>query len=164
MPVPVWIVAIRDPAYAYMLRSSGSRRPRAPLRRRRADRIPTGYAPLGEPIPQATREELQNLRAQADAGNHVWFARVRDVENRHGELLRETAAELTRVGAATLRTSAGNIRARIIRFRKEAVVLEILFPGGRIQSRSTASFVGEQAFHQLANALASIRPEAEPLG
>lgn len=23
MPVPIWIVAIRDPAYAYMLRSSG---------------------------------------------------------------------------------------------------------------------------------------------
>ena len=161
--MPVWIVAIRDPAYAYMLRSSGSCRPHARFRRRRTNRTPTGYAPLGEPMPQATPEELQTFRAQAEADTEVWLARLHDVENRHGELLRETAAVLTRGGAATLRTSAGNIRARIIRFRKEAVVLEILFPGGRIQSRSTAPLVRDQAVHQLANALVAIRPEAEPL-
>lgn len=163
MPLPVWIVAIRDPAYAYMLRSSGVRRPRAPLRRRRAGRISTGYAPFGTPIAQPEPEQLQELRSQAEAANRDFIARVRDVENRHSEVLRKTAAELMGAGAATLLTSVGNIEARVIRFRKEAVVLEIHFPGGRIQSRSSPSFVGEQAFHQLANALVSTRPEAEPL-
>lgn len=163
MPLPVWIVAIRDPAYAYMLRSSGLRRPRAPLRRRRAGRVSTGYAPLGAPNPQPTPAEMQGLRSEAEAANRVFIARVHDVENRHGEVLRRTAAELMSVGTVTLRTSAGTIQARVIRFRKEAVVLEIHFPGGRIQNRSSLSSVGEQAFHQLANALVSARPEAEPL-
>lgn len=36
MPLPVRIVAIRDPAYAHMLRSSGVRRPRASFRRHQA--------------------------------------------------------------------------------------------------------------------------------
>jgi hypothetical protein len=35
---------------------------------------------------------------------------------------RESAAELMRVGTATLRTAAGDLQARIIRFRKEAVM------------------------------------------
>jgi hypothetical protein len=163
MPVPVWIVAIRDPAYAYMLRSSGVRRPRAPLRRRRAARISIGYAPLGAPIPQPTHDEIQQLRSQADAANRVFMARVRDVENRHGEVVRRTAEDLMRVGTATLRTSAGDIQARIIRFRKEAVVLEIQYPGGWSQGRSSLSTVGETSVHALTNALASTRPEAEPL-
>jgi hypothetical protein len=91
------------------------------------------------------------------------MARVRDVENRHGEVLRRTAEDLMRVGTATLRTSAGDIQARIIRFRTEAVVLEIQYPGGWSQGRSSLSTVGETSVHALTNALASTRPEAEPL-
>ena len=163
MPLPVWIVAIRDPAYAYMLRSSGVRRPRTGLRRRRAGPIFTGYVPIGAPTPQLTTDEMQLLRTQAAENNRIALARVREVEQRHARILDETAAELMRAGTATLRTSSGDIRARIIPFKHEAVVLEIHYPGGRIQARSTQSSVVEQAFHQLADALASAHPEAEPL-
>jgi hypothetical protein len=45
----------------------------------------------------------------------------------------------------------------------KAVVLEIHFPGGRLQVRSSEAFVGEQAVHQLADALVSSRPEARLL-
>ena len=163
MPLPVWIVAIRDPAYAYMLRSSGVRRPRTRLRRRRAGPIFTGYAPIGALPPQPTNDEMRLLRAQAAENNRLALARVREVEQRHAQLLAETAAELMRAGTATLRTSSGDIRARLIPFRHEAVVLEIHYPGGRIQARSTQSSLLQQAFHQLADALASAHPEAEPL-
>lgn len=164
MPFPVWMVAIRDPAYAYMLLSSGVRRPRSSLRRHRAGPISSGYAPSGARIPRPTPEEMHELRSQADETHRLFASRVRDIEERHGDVLRRTAAELVRVGTATLRTSVGDIQARIIPFPREAVVLEIHFPGGgRIQARSTQSFIGEQAIHQLAHALVSTRPEAEPL-
>jgi hypothetical protein len=164
MPLPVWIVGIRDPAYAYMLRSSGVRRPRTRLRRPRAGPVSLGYAPVGSGrARQPTTEETQDLRTQAAEAQRSFMTRFHDIERRHGELLRATAAELTRAGATTLRTTAGDIRARIIRFRKEAVVLEIHYPGGRSQAGLTQSTVGEASVHQLASALASARPDAEPL-
>jgi hypothetical protein len=158
MPLPVWIVAIRDPAYAYMLRSSGVRRPRAGLRRRRVGNFSVAYAPFRRP----TAEEIQELHSRGEEKDRLFMVRLREVEERHGELLRRTAVELMRVGTATLRTSEGDIEAHIIRFPKEAVVLEIHFPGGRSQNRTSQSSVRDQAFHQLANALISTRPEAEP--
>ena len=164
MPFPVWVVAIRDPAYAYMLRSSGFRRPRAPLPWRRPKPLSTGYAPIGTPMPKLADEEIAELQAQAEAGARLYIATVQEMEQRHGEVIRNTVAELMRAGSATLQTSAGPIEARIIRFPREAVVLEIHHPGGGWgQSRTTQSEVGEQAVHQLAAALASTRPEAEPL-
>jgi len=122
-----------------------------------------GYAPVGTPVRQLPDEEIAELRAKADAGLRLQINNVREVERRHGEVIRTTVAELMRAGNATLQTSSGPIEARIIRFPKEAVVLEIDFPGGRSQSRTTQSEVGRQAVHHLADALASTRPEAEPL-
>lgn len=163
MALPIWIVAIRDPAYAYMLRSSGVRRPRTTLRRRRAGSVSFGYAPRGATRRPPTAEDIRDLEARAAESNGAFTVRLRDVETRHGEILSETATELMRTGTAVLPTSAGDIEARIIPFRRDAVVLEINFPGGRIQSRSTRSSVGEQVAHNLADALASTRPEAQPL-
>ena len=163
MALPIWIVAIRDPAYAYMLRSSGVRRPRTMLRRRRAGAVSFGYAARGAIRRPPTAEDIRDLEARAAESSAGFARRFRDVEARYGELLRETATALTRTGTARLPTSAGDIAARIIPFRRDAVVLEISFPGGRIQSRSTRSSVGEQAAHTLADALASTRPEARPL-
>jgi hypothetical protein len=114
-------------------------------------------------MPQLTDEEIAELQAQAEAGARLHIATVQEMEQRHGEVIRNTVAELMRAGSATLQTSAGPIEARIIRFPREAVVLEIHHPGGWGQSRTTQSGVGEQAVHQLAAALASTRPEAEPL-
>jgi hypothetical protein len=163
MAIPLWIIAIRDPAHAYMVRRSGNPRGRPHLRRHRADRAYGGYAPLGAPMPQPTPDQLQQLWLRADAAHRVFLARVRDMESRHGELLRRTVEELTRAGTATLRTSAGDIQARMVRFRKDAVVLEVDFPGGWSQSRASLSTVGEASVHALTSALAQIRPEAEPL-
>jgi hypothetical protein len=163
MPLPTWIVAIHDPAYAYMLRSRGVRRHRAPFLRRRASQLPTGYAPIGVAIAPLTPEARQALRDHAETENVAFVASIREVERRYGEILRTTADALLSAGTATLRTSSGNIEARIIRFRKDAVVLEIHFPRGRIQCRSSLRSVGDQAVHQLANALVSTRPNAEPL-
>jgi hypothetical protein len=163
MPLPVWVVAIRDPAYAYMLRSSGFRRPRAPLPWRRPKPFSQGYARAGTRLPQLTDAEIAEYQRQAEADARRYIASVDDVEERHGELIRTTVVELVRDGTATLKTSAGPIEARVIHFPKEAVVLEINFPGGRIQDRTTQSEVGRQAVHQLAAALVSTRPEAEPL-
>ena len=131
--------------------------------RRRADPISAGYAPLGSGRGrQPTSQERQELRTHAAEAHRSFLARLHDVESQHGELLRATAAELTRAGATTLRTTTGDIEARIIRFRKEAVVLEIHYPGGRSQARSTQSTVGEASVHELASALASARPDAAP--
>lgn len=164
MPAPIWLVAIRDPAHAYMLRSSGGRQARrAPLRRLRTAGTSLGYAPLGAPLNEPSPEDMQRLRAHAGETNRDFMARVRDVEDRHRDVLRSTAEALMRVGTATLRTSAGDIRARIIRFRRGAVVLEIHFPGGWSQGRSSLSTMGDIVVGALANALASTRPEAEPL-
>lgn len=163
MPLPVWVVAIRDPAYAYMLRTSGFRRPRAPLPWRRPKPFSQGYAPVGTALPQLTDEEIAEFQRQAEADAQLHIASVRDVELRHGEVIRATVAELMRAGHATLETTAGPIEARIIGFPREAVVLEIDHPGGSGQSRTNQASVAEQAVHQLAHALVSTRPEAEPL-
>lgn len=170
MPLPIWIVGIRDPAYAYMLRSSGVRRPRSGLRRRRGSgNVVVGYVPLSsagsERARQPSDQEIHELRTQGAESNRRFMARFNDMEKRYGELLRATAAELMRTDAATLRTTAGDIQARIISFRNEAVVLEIHYPGGgRSQARLSRSTVGEQSVHGLASAVAQARPDAEPLG
>src|SRR6202035_5122957 len=102
MPFPVWVVAIRDPAYAYMLRSSGVPRPRRQLPWHRSKPVPTGgYAPIGTPVRQPTVEEIAELRAQAEAGLRLHIDKVRDVEQRHGEFIRNTAAALMRDGSTT---------------------------------------------------------------
>ena len=166
MPLPIWIVGIRDPAYAYMLRSGGDyrRRPRL-LHWRGGGHGFTGYAPLGAArAPKPTTEEIEHLQAQAAAEHRRYMARFHDIEKRHGKLLRTTAGALAASGTATLHTTAGDIQARIVRFREEAVVLEVEYPSGRSQSRSSEPTVAEAAVHQLANALASIHPDAEPLG
>lgn len=130
MPLPVWVIAIRDPAYAYMLRSSGVRRPRARLPWRRPKPFSQGYTRAGTRLPQLTDEEIAEFQRQAEADARRYSASVDDVEQRHGEVIRATVAELTRAGSATLQTTAGPIEARIVRFPREAVVLEVHHPGG----------------------------------
>ena len=166
MPLPIWVIAIRDPAYAYMLRSGGDYRRRpGRLRRRGADHGFTGYVPVGTVrAPEPTAQEIESLQAHAATERLRCEARLRDIETRHGALLRATAGALAAKGTATLHTSAGDIRAGILRFRDGAIVLEINHPSGTSQTRSSESTVAEAAVHQLANALASIRPHAEPLG
>lgn len=162
------MIEIRNPSYAYMWRKSGARRPRTRLPWERQRASFGGYAPIGSA--RASRdyrpsdEELQILRTQGEEAQQRFDARLSDVERRHGDLLRALAAEVTRTGAATVRTTSGDIEARIIRFRRGAVVLEIDFPGGCNRSQSSMETVERSAVRQLASALASTRPDAEPLG
>jgi hypothetical protein len=160
------MVALRDPAYAYMLRSGGDYRRRPRILRRRDDGHGfTGYVPLGSVrAPKPTAEDIANFQTQAAEENRRYMARFRDIEMRHGELLRATADALAANGTATLHTTAGDIDARTVRFRHGAAVLEVNHPNGRSQTRSSESTIAEDAVHQLANALASLRPDAEPLG
>jgi len=168
MPLPVWLTAIRDPAHAYMLLSSGVRPPGPRFRRRGNPHRAGGYALLSSgraaDLPQLTDEQMQHLQSQAAEASRLFIARVQAVETRHGERLRVAGAELSRLGGMTLRTTAGDIHSRVIRFRNDAVVLEMVYPGGWSQSRSTGSMVAEACAHALANALAQIGPDAEPLG
>src|ERR1700730_4357223 len=163
--LPVWIIAIRDPAHAYMLLSSGVPRPRPRFRRQR-ENSGWGYVLVSSEravrMAQLTDEEMQRLRAQGAEASRLFISRVHEVEQRRGEILRATAAELVRVGAATLRTTAGDIHARVIRFRNQAVVIEIVYRGGWSQARASQSTVTESCVHGLASALAQESPDAEP--
>ena len=77
MPLPVWVIAIRDPAYAYMLRSSGVRRPRTPLPWRRPKPFSQGYTRAGTRLPQLTDEEIAEFQRRPkptlDATAPVWM-------------------------------------------------------------------------------------------
>lgn len=168
MLLPIWLIALRDPADAYILLSRGTRPHGARFRRRGNPRRADGYALLssGRPadLPQLTDEQLDQLRSRAADAGRFFIARVRAVEARHDELLRAAGADLSRLGAVTLRTTAGDIHSRVIRFRNDAVVLETVYPGGWSQSRSTGSMVAVACAHALANAVAQIGQAAEPLG
>ncbi len=166
MPLPIWMVGIRDPAHAYMLRSSGMRRPRRRLRGQSQGRVTFGYAPLGSTATDNTPlsdAEIEELRTTGRELERQFMERFEDVERRHARILRATAAELVRAGAATLHTTEGDIHARAIPFRGGAVVLEVTYRGGWGQGRVTQSDLENAAVHQIASALAQAVPTAEPL-
>ncbi len=155
----MWLLEIRDPARAYMLQSSGTRRPRSGLRRRHSGGgAVIGYVPLDAPRSERHRvpseEDVEKLRSAAAAYDREVMARSEEIEARYGDLLRETAGELIRTGGATLETNAGTVEARVIPFRRDAVVLEIHYPGGRSQAQTSQRAVAEMAFPQLVCALA----------
>ncbi len=166
MPLPIWIVAIRDPAHAYMLLSYGEPRHRRPRGSHKNHSV-GGYAELrsgpDDVVPSPTREEMQALRARGAEASRVFNARFEDTETRYGDLLRATAAELLRTGRATLRTTAGDMHGRIVRFRNNAVVLEIVYPWGRSQSRCSQATIAQSCVHNLASALAQAPADAKPL-
>jgi hypothetical protein len=166
MPLPIWIVAIRDPAHAYMLLSNGEPRHRR-RRGRHTNHSVDGYAQLrsspNDALPSLTNEEMQALRARGAQVSRAFDARFEDTETRYGALLRATAEELMRTGVATLRTTAGDMHGRILRFRNEAVVLEIVYPWGRSQSRCTPATIAQSCVHDFASALAQAPAGAMPL-
>lgn len=160
------MIAIRDPAHAYMLLSSGVRRPRTLFPWQRKNASFGGYVPLssGSPsrVPQPTAEQMAEMRAQSDEADRLFIARFREVEQRYGEMLRATAAQLSRVGAASLSTNKGDIHVRIIRFRNDRLVLELVHPWGWSQSMSSQARVADDCVHALANTLAQAPPGTEP--
>jgi hypothetical protein len=75
------------------------------------------------------------FRAQSEDYERHWEARVSEIEVRYNSFLRTTAGELIAASAATLPLTTGDMRARIIRFRWGALVLEITRPGGISRNR-----------------------------
>ncbi len=105
---------------------------------------------------------MQRHREEGAAASRRVMARIREIEQRHGELLRERAAELVRFGATTLRTTAGDIHGRLLMFGHQAAVLELVYHGGWSQSQVAQATATEACVHCLASALAQIGPDAEP--
>ncbi len=98
MPLPMWIMKIGDPAYAYMVRSAGVSGPPSKLRRPGLSRRFWGYSQSGcATSPQAshaTTDVLHDLQTQAADRGRRFKSRLQELEARHGELLRATAADL----------------------------------------------------------------------
>jgi hypothetical protein len=138
--IPSWLVGVFDPAHAYMERTSQARgRPsRQPHEggwqsASEAFLIGSPGAP-GRPT-EAPAADFRLFRAQSEDYERRWEARVSEIEVRYNSFLRTKAWELIAASAATLSLTTGDMRARIIRFRWGALVLEITRPGGISRNR-----------------------------
>jgi len=137
--IPSWLVGVFDPAHAYMERTSKARgRPHRQRHGRGWQLASEAFliGPAGAPggPREATAEELRLFRAQSEDYERR-EARLSEIEVRYNSFLRTKARELIATSVATLRLTTGDIRARIIRFRWGALVLEITQPGGMSRNR-----------------------------
>jgi hypothetical protein len=142
--IPSWLVGVFDPAHAYMERTSKARGRGRPSRQQQERGRPSaGESVLVGPVaaPAAPREAIADglrlFRAQSDSEDvdRRWEARLSEIEVLYSSFLRTTAEELFASDVATLRLTSGDMRARIIRFRWGALVLEITRPGGTSRNR-----------------------------
>jgi hypothetical protein len=135
-------VGVFDPAHAYMERTSKARGHGRPSRQQHERGQPSAseavlVGPAGAPgAPrEATADELRLFRAQSEDVDRDWEARLSEIEVLYNSFLRAKAEELIATGVATLQLTTGDMRARIIRFRWGALVLEINRPGGMSRTR-----------------------------
>jgi hypothetical protein len=90
--------------------------------------------------------------------------RAHDIENRYGDVVRRAAMRLATDGQATIATAGGPVEARIVMFRKDAV-LKIEARGRRMnQGQRSHAQVRDPAVLEraLTGFLAELRPPAEP--
>jgi hypothetical protein len=164
LPEPV--IGLFFPAQRYIRRRRDEER--AAMRRRYGLAEPEPLPPEGDG--QAGPAEA--MRAWADAARDHRLATIRSIERDQDELLRSKADELERTGTTELITGAGEIRARIIRFRWGADVIEITRSKGAEQCgwsrgglpRSPAPGRADDISHHLAAALAALQPPPPPPG
>jgi hypothetical protein len=142
--IPSWLVGVFDPAHAYIERSSKARGRGCPSRQQHeSGRSSASEAvlvgPAGAPAAprKATADELRLLHAPSDSEDvdGRWEARLSEIEVLYSSFLRTKTEELIATGVAMLQLSSGDMRARIIRFRWGALVLEITRPGGTSRNR-----------------------------
>jgi hypothetical protein len=130
--LPTWLVRLFDPADAYM-RGDQFFTPKIERAGRRAARGLTrtdfGSGVLYSSSPPSA-EDLAEAEREAMSSRREWKERLADVTMRHGALLDEKGAELVATGATVVRTTAGDMHARIVRFHWGDPVLEIRRPGG----------------------------------
>jgi hypothetical protein len=165
--LPSWLVGLFNPAHAYMERMSRTHRGGRRGRRQRGQPFPEAVV-LGSGVHgarAATAKELRLIRAQSQEGQRLFEARLAAIEKRYSSLLQAKASELIGTGTTTMVTSAGEVQARILRFRWGADVLEITRPGGEGRSTLQRSHAREPAvlISFLAHALADVSIEGEPL-
>jgi len=167
------IIGLFDPAHAYMVRNSvsprhrGSAQARLPWHRSRTNGGYTGYALLTADgsISQPTTEEMEFLdaRMQHERENweHDWEARLRTTEERYGDTLEGIASELAAHRVARINTAAGEVRARIVWFRRNAAVLDIDGPRAQSQTRLSHAQARDASLlaRYLVNFLAELPPE-----
>jgi hypothetical protein len=91
--------------------------------------------------------------------------RAHAIENRYGDVVRRAAMGLANDGQATTATAGGPVEARVVMFRKDAV-LKIEAPGrGMNQSQVSHASVRDPAVLERAwtRFLAELRPPTEPI-
>ena len=161
MRLPGPVIGVLFPAQRYM------RRQRDEWLRERIQRPgpsqpePATLADGGQAAPDEAA-----ARSRARAAREHRLAMIERIARDQEQLLRSKADELERVGAVELTTAAGEIRARIIRFRWGADVIEIASSRGAgrrgwnrsLLARSPAPDRAEQIRHLLAYALAALEP------
>jgi hypothetical protein len=172
MSLGSWVHSVVNPSHAYMQRNAGlvgKNRPRGQRPWRRAVQE-GGYWPIGSD-PSANRldpEVAERLRARARTEqeheererNH----RAHDIENRYGDVVRGAAMRLATDGQATITTAGGPVEARIVMFRKDAVLKIEARGRGMNQSQDSHARVRDPAVLEraLTHFLAELRPPAEP--
>lgn len=162
---PEPLLGLFFPAQRYMRRRRDE--VRAEFRRRYGLAEPEPLPP--EDDGQAGPDEAA-MRAWVHAARDHRLATIGSIARDQDELLRSKADELERTGAAELITAAGEIRARIIRFRWGADVIEITRSKGAEQRgwsrsllpRSPAPDRAEDISHHLAAGLAALQPAPPP--
>jgi hypothetical protein len=140
--IPSWLVGVFDPAHAYMERTSKARGRGRPSRQQHERGRPSAseaflIGPAGAPggPGEASADQLRLFRAESEDDDRRWEARLSEIGARYNSFLRTKAEELVATSVATLRLTTGDVRARIIRFRWGALVLEITRPGGMSRNR-----------------------------
>jgi hypothetical protein len=129
--LPRVLVGVIDPAGRYMERQHPDHhRPW----RRRGQPVPRGWAPFtsdgsfpaslrdAPAPPEHVRRQHEELHAAAAAERR---ARRDALVVTHGQLLADKARELADTGSVVLPTTAGDVRARIVRFHWGDAVLEV---------------------------------------
>ncbi len=172
MSLGSWVHSVVNPSHAYMQRSAGlvgKNRPRGQRPWRRAVQG-SGYRLIGSDsnAQRLNPEVAERLQARAQTEHDHWqreaHHRAQVIQNRYGDVVNGAALRLATDGEATIGTASGPVEARVVMFRKDAV-LKIEARGRRMnQGQRSHADVRDPAVlgRALTAFLAELRPPAEP--
>ncbi len=158
MEIRGWLLGLIDPGRAYM-RADGM-----PARTRRVGRkAPPGrytYGP-GTLTESQLSEHLALAHVRRLEARQRWEGRLTEVKECFGEFIESKAAELAASGATVVRTTAGDLDARIVQFQWGNPVLQI----DGFKARLGRSEEGDPTVlsHYLAFKFCDLDENAEPL-
>lgn len=120
MQFPEWVIELAFPAQRYARR----RRQEFIGERRRRHHLAQAKQVSADEADRAGPDD-ESFRARAQAVRDHRLARISGIAIEQEELLRAKAEDLMRNGSAQIRTSDGEIAARIVRFRWGKDVIDI---------------------------------------